>query len=343
MTRLISTISGPWLHVASIAHLHDDDILHVYDAFDENHLKRLLEKKGHPEHVVQDSYTFYQGHIPSNLWCADLWLGTEIMRFQDIKSKALTTNHAVNFIVNKKQINRFLLLKLIEFFKISHDYTWSGVDNQFDMSQILTEIESLGHSSPWDIQTKSHFLRPVEIKPRWISHPDEIKNTAYVGGYGTNRWTWDNGIADIVSRTAVSLISESVRFEKAMHFSEKTLYAMLGQTLPIWIGGYLQADEWEKFGFDVFRDIINHDYQYHETLVERCWYAFYDNLPLLSDLSKLKKLRLDLAPRLEKNFHLIKNNVVQRRNLDLIQSWPIPVRQAIKPVLKYFFPNHLTE
>lgn len=340
MTRLVSTCSGPWTHISSITHLGPDDILHVYDAFDEDSLKNLLEQKGYPQHIFQDSYTFYQGEMPCKFWCVDFWLGTEILQFQNLRPRPLTTNHVANFIINKKQINRFLTIKMVEFFKISCDYTWSGVDNNFDMSKILAEIDRLQDRNPWDDDTKSFFLRPIELQEKWIGHLSEKKNSSGISEYGGNRWTWDNGIGDIVSNSAISLITESVRFEKAIHFSEKTLYAMLGQTFPIWIGGYRQADEWEKLGFDVFKDILNHDYQYHDTLIERCWYAIYDNLDLLRDLVKVRQLREDLSRRLRNNFDMIKENTVQQQNQILASAWPTEIKQTISPIINLLFQNH---
>ena len=81
-------------------------------------------------------------------------------------------------------------------------------------------------------------------------------------------------------QSAVALISESADFQKASVFTEKTLYALMALNFPLFIGGYGHADQLTRMGFDVFDDIIDHSYQYKETLFERCYYAFYNNLEL---------------------------------------------------------------
>ena len=49
-------------------------------------------------------------------------------------------NQCFNFLVNKKQINRYLLIKLVEYFKLTRfNYTWSGIGRQFDLTEIIDE------------------------------------------------------------------------------------------------------------------------------------------------------------------------------------------------------------
>lgn len=342
MWRLVSNARGPWPNLSQVDRLSQQDLLHIYDAFDETVLGDILISKGYPAHVFQDSYTFYQGNFPCQFWCADLWLGTELAKFADVERNDVETKYAANFIINKKQINRFLAIKLVEYFEIDCHYTWSGVDANFDMSGIINELKLLpDHKIP--TAAVSWMLSPIKTAPRWIDHPAQKSGGFGITNYGTNRWTWDNGIGKIVSGSAVSLITESQRFEKAIHFSEKTAYAMLGQTFPIWIGGYRQAQEWEKLGFDVFHDVIDHSYQFYDTLIQRCWHAFADNSKLLTDLNKLARVREKMSARLQDNFNRVTDNIVRNHNQKIITAWPDHVKNAIKPIVSTFFQNHLLE
>ena len=80
---------------------------------------------------------------------------------------AFSTNTAFNFMINKKQINRYLCIKLVEFFKLtSFDYTWSGVDQNFDMSTILEELDKLGTSSPITEVERTFLLLPITTQPK---------------------------------------------------------------------------------------------------------------------------------------------------------------------------------
>ncbi|HNT71378.1 MAG TPA: hypothetical protein PKI83_06955, partial [Bacteroidales bacterium] len=54
-------------------------------------------------------------------------------------------------------------------------------------------------------------------------------------------------------------------------------------------------------GFDIFDDIIDHSYQYHNTLIERCYYAIADNLEILTNLQHSSKLRDAMQKRLNAN------------------------------------------
>ena len=136
--------------------------------------------------------------------------------------------------------------------------------------------------------------------------------------------------------SAISLITESLRFEKAATFTEKTIYSVLGLTFPIWVGGYNQATEWKNIGFDVFDDIIDHSYQSHDTLIERCYYAFANNLDLLSNKDKSAKLRLLCKVRLLKNRKLLLNNHLGIIANNKISTYPQELQLCMPEILKYF-------
>ena len=75
---------------------------------------------------------------------------------------------------------------------------------------------------------------------------------------------------------------------------------------PIWVGGgNCQAEMWKKLGFDVFDDVINHDYQHYDTLLERCVYAFTLNKEILTDIDYATSLRNANIERLKNNRSLI--------------------------------------
>jgi hypothetical protein len=124
------------------------------------------------------------------------------------------------------------------------------------------------------------------------------------------------------------LIAESIGEDKIINFTEKTLYPMLGLTFPIWIGGYKQAKLWQQHGFDTFNDVINHDYQHCDNIVERCYLAFEKNLPILTDLDYAKKVKQQHIKRLEQNkinaginIHQIYKNSLSKLPSDLLEKY----------------------
>ncbi len=372
--QVISTLQyDRTLH--NIEKLTNDHVLHVYDVFDQQYINQIL-KKGTPGAIVSDHLLKPPYSDPIPFFGLPLWVAnnTSIIidgyKFDD----NISTINCFNFMINKKQINRFLCIKFVEWFKLSNfDYTWSALDQKFDMSDILTEIALLGNQSPLDQATKSFILSPIKLEKRFIefseqtltatdgvknhgvdrwgnnglnkmflSPPPHIKVSVpasaqmWVENYGGNSWTWRNGLNKMFLSSAISLITESLKFEKTATFTEKTIYSVLGLTFPIWVGGYNQATEWKNIGFDVFDDIIDHSYQSYDTLIERCYYAFANNLDLLSNKDKSAKLRLLCKDRLLKNRNLLLNNQLEIVVNNKISTYPQELQLCMPEILKYF-------
>ena len=293
--------------------------------------QNLVNQYGIPEILISEAFPEYS-ELPHNIlyYYCPTYLKYEARQLIDnIIINDQVTEYCFNFMINKKQINRYLLLKLVEWFNLSsYRHTWSGTGQTFDMTRVLDEIDNFKH--PLDLNTfRIHMLSPVnKISPHFIhtnlTLDTLVHNDVYsVKKYGVNgwhnAWVWNNVVSDIFSKSAVSLISESVSYEKVIQFTEKTLYSMIGLTFPIWIGGYRQADLWEQHGFDIFNDVINHSYQYRDTLLERCFYAIHDNLQILTDLNyALDKKQQNLA-RLQHNQKLIKLNTQDICNNSLMK------------------------
>jgi len=319
----------------SINELTNNDILHISDIFDSGYIDYVL-KKGSPKYIVADSITFF-----SKLKFYGLPLFAESQTRQIINGiefeKNIDTINCFNFMINKKQVNRFLCIKFVEWFNLSNfDYTWSAVDQKFDMVDIIAELNLLGSQSPLNTEARSFVLTPIQLKKRFIDFTGSAITNAGVANYGSNSWTWRNGLNNMFLNSVISLITETSRFQKAATFSEKTLYAMLGLTFPIWVGGYNQANEWKRIGFDTFDDVIDHSYQNYDTLIERCYYAFLLNLELLSNIDKTKELRLIHKDRLFKNRELLLQNHLGKFVDQEISKFPEDLRSAMPEILKYF-------
>jgi len=225
-------------------------------------------------------------------------------KFATVDSNAIKTCSSFNFMINRKRINRHLMIKILEHFDLIRHakYTWSKSDSNFDLSLIVQELDSISHH--WAQDLKSTILYPIELDKNWIdSVKDEIVPDVNVKTL--NSVAWNQGLCSIFNDTAVSLISESVDYQSGIGFTEKSIYPILGLNLPIWVGGKYQAEEFEKFGFDVFSDIIDHRYQYCDTLIERCYRAIADNIDILSNVELAAKIRQNVMPRLLQNRDLL--------------------------------------
>jgi hypothetical protein len=322
-------ISGPAGNNCSI-NLPDDAISLAFWCRDTHSIdlcQRLFDQYGIPELIISEAHPEYP-ELTQNIpyYYCPTYLEFEANQLvNNIVVNDRDAEYCFNFIINKKQINRYLLLKLVEWFDLSsYRHTWSGTGQSFDMTRCLVDFDLFDNQL--DIcKFRSHMLSPVvKILPHFVDTDlnlnNNIKNdVGSIVDYGTNVWTWNNVVGDIFSKSAVSLISESISYEKIINYTEKTLYSIAGLTFPIWVGGYKQADLWKQHGFDTFDDVINHDYQYYDTLLERCFYAINDNLQILTDLDYARNKKQQNIERLKQNRSLLQPNIQRSCNNSLLK------------------------
>jgi len=318
-------------------------VLHIYDVFSQEYLDKLLTK-GTPGYVVSDGFVSAKFQ---NLEIIGLPLVIEFEAKKFVRcefSDNFVTNYCFNFMINKKQINRFLCIKLVEWFKLTDfDYTWSGVDRSFNLSSIIHEIDQLGKNSPLSQEARGFIMAPINLEKRFFfesKNDDQRHDNVSVANYGNNLWAWNHALQNIFTNSAVSLITEPVSYQKASMFTEKTLFSVLGCTFPIWIGGYNQASDWAKLGFDIFDDVVNHSYQTRSTLIERCYFALADNLHLLSDRKKLTELREKHRERLLKNRDFLLGNGISKFVDQQIVAMPADLQQVMPEIIKRFRPSN---
>lgn len=218
------------------------------------------------------------------------------------------------------------------------------------MKHIIAEMDSLGPDHPVGSSSfRAYILAPIQLPVRFVGNTLEIdeqdserlKDMYARTNYGGNKWTWDNFLHDLFGRSAVSLISETGGYEKLSSLTEKTLYAFLGLTFPIWIGSYGTARALKEMGFDVFDDIIDHDYQWHDTMIERCYWAFELNKKILCDIDHARHLRSKELDRLMANRRFLLDDGLGSYCQQKIEQCPARYRDAIMNIKKKFdFYNH---
>lgn len=320
------------------------ELFHVYDVFEEEYIAEVIQKKGRPQAILSDRvlYTDPKHVFSIEYYALPLWPMREC-RYWTKKDfdddQELVTDYAFNFMVNKKQCSRYILIKLVEIGGYKNfQYTWSGVGREFDMRVVIEEMDSLADENPVGTSDfRSKILSPIVMPARYIDknsqlNPDEpgtLTTKHGYGDYGGTRWTWNAFLSDMFSRSAVSLISETGRYMDIAAFSEKSLYAFFGLTFPIWVGNYGQAHAIEQVGLDVFHDVIDHDYQWYPTLIERCYWAFELNKKILHDLDHAKKIRESQFDRLLRNRHFLLEDGLATYCVKKIGQFPPRYREAM--------------
>lgn len=305
----------------------DGKILYIWDVIDDQCLLEILSRYGIPKYIAADSLSYYYNSKLNNsiYGGVEIWLESEIEAFKhkgitQITAHSLSTAHVANFQINKKQINRFLAMKFCEIFDIDLDYTWSGIGKYFDLTHVNDEQKKI--NDPIIKRYWGDIVAPItKFDQKWVYKGNlDIRDEHAIVNYGSNIDVWNNGLSDIISRTAISLITESVWTQQLATFSEKTAYSVLGLTFPIWVGGYRCATEWKNKGFDIFEDIINHSYECMPTLIERCFYAFYLNKDILTDINLASQLRATHIERLMNNREKLTSDTLHKHNKKIIET-----------------------
>jgi len=325
-----------WL--TQIEPVEADTIPWFIDNIDADQIRNVLADCAAPLAVSDHYGSIEQTNVP--VLCFPAWISVLTSFFNKDKHAPdfEQTNYCANFTANKKQLNRFLMIKLIGWFNItSVDYTWSGAGDTVNLKDALDETNDM----PADIL--DYLCAPItNIKPRFFEHPQarhdshrlDIADTRH-GRFSVG--FWELWFRQMYTNTAVSLIAEDLRLHRAALFTEKTVWSVMAQTFPIWIGGYKQAQAWKDMGFDIFEDVIDHGYQDRPSLIERCYAAFELNLEILANLDLAAQLRLKHRQRLINNRDRVFAGASEQRIDHLILQQPESYHNLLQNAVKSYF------
>jgi hypothetical protein len=135
--------------------------------------------------------------------------------------------------------------------------------------------------------------------------------------------------------TCVSLITEPAFFERETIITEKTIMAIYGGTVPIWVGGWRIADYLRGQGFDVFDDIVDHSYQDMPDPWDRCYYAIEKNLNLLKDFDTVQRFVYNNKHRLQANLDLLTTNIFFKNTQQILNQQSTKVKTELEVKLKW--------
>jgi hypothetical protein len=335
-------ILGP---APGVDRISDQDLVHCYDYVDLDIISDLLRYKGRPRFVTGDHFLDVKHDLDIEYRGVLLWLEKQAEDWKNLDwPEKIQTRHCFNFMVNRKQYNRFLLIKLVQALGLqSYDYTWSGHGREFNLDRALKEFSEFGSTDLLTTQEKSVLLAPIELTSKFIDIPVDpgspVSNVHVrpispdTMNMPDNKWPWQHGLDQMFLQSAVSLISETGEFHHGTVYTEKTLYSVFGLTFPIWIGGYCQPHNWNKIGFDTFDDVIDHSYQDRPSLIERCVMAFKKNLKLLTDIDYAASMRMRCRDRLLANRERLLNGQLAQFNQSRIAQWPDELKEFVPAII----------
>ena len=140
-------------------------IFYFSDWFDPAVLSDMEQRYGKPDIVVGDvegtvndiGYPFY--FVPSLQMGLLNFAAKPLMhqRYDDV----LQTDFCFCWSINRKHIDRHIMIKLIEFFDLGpYNFTWSGVDKRMDMQPVIDEMDQ--STFPWlTPELLNHLLAPI--------------------------------------------------------------------------------------------------------------------------------------------------------------------------------------
>ena len=334
MTRIVShwRINTKNTKLEFIDKFLPDDIFYVPGMIEPAVLLNWLEKYGNPAYIVMDQ----SGDIKIEgikIYSVPLrGLAFSFEKFEKFDQSELITTpdtkFCFNFFVNENlNANRYILIKLVEYFRFDcFDYVLNTDKKLCSIRSLLDQLPV--HDAELLKEFRHKILKPIALDTKHNKNYRPTEVSCIV-----NQWT-DN-LELLFNQSAVSLISEPNGDQTASIFTEKTIFAIMGLTFPIFVGGYGNADYLKQVGLDTFDDIIDHSYQFLPTLLERCFYAFKNNLHILSDLNLAKQLRQTHLDRLLKNRDLLYDHILTKHAYSVVDTWPEPLKSTIKSYFEF--------
>ena len=224
---------------------------------------------------------------------------------QDIIPNWTNKNQTFNFMINKTRIHRNFLLMLLEHFELTnYEYTLCWKHNTVNRSRMIIEAPQYQ-----DIIKQAKLTIPNR---QYLFGTERLLDQGLQYGSITNPEVYQTFLQQAVFEpTCYSLITEPAFYERETIVTEKTIMAIYGGTMPIWVGGWRIADWMRNQGFDVFDDLIDHSYQDLADPYDRCYQAIYKNYELLNDFETSKKVIEYSQDRLQHNLDLLKQNRFQ--------------------------------
>jgi hypothetical protein len=238
--------------------------------------------------------------------------------------------YTFNFMINKPRIHREFLLILIRHFGLTnytHTLPWQEMNLSRANFRTITDndnyLQIIDSTVVDDIPFTDYSFGPERRLQKGI-----------LNGSFANAETYDQLLRRTVFEPAcVSLITEPAFFERETIHTEKTIMAIYGGTIPIWVGGWRLADTMRSMGFDVFDDIVDHSYETLADPMDRVYSAIERNLALLQDHARVAEFIRNNQDRLAHNLTVLRSNPFLQICQDRLTECSATERAEIKNII----------
>jgi hypothetical protein len=229
-----------------------------------------------------------------------------------VQNKNIITNFITNkvgkfFIClnNMKKIHRLILLSNLKKIKIIDDVNWSYRDghNDFNTDNYNNFKNILNEDDFNYLKNDILFFNNVELKN--ADFETDFTDLPYIGD-----------ISEIVKdqeNSYINIVSESLFLEEdVVQITEKSLKPFFYYQIPIYCATHHHVKSLkEKYDFDLFSDIVNHDYDDEFDNIKRMKKLTLELKRLYNNKEEIKKIYPLLKERMELNkiklFNILKN------------------------------------
>ena len=286
-----------------------------------NHVETLLSGKTSFDHIydyaknenpdlffIFEDYINYENKNNLNFICLNSFFINDVRTFVDnqhIFEKPRLTTKTIDknflFLSNKIRPHRALTSCWIKNFANDLNFNYTSLS----IPPYMLEELLLNNSFELDT-TKALEPNFLFTDTCTFDNNDNFVDYGYVSGNSAGDPNFNNflNIRALYDNTALSLITESIFYEKSFQLSEKTLHAYLSGHMVIWPAGWECARAVKDLGFDVFDDILDHSYQYIDNPVNRTLQALELNKNVIFDKSLQQKFYNDNIERFQHNIDL---------------------------------------
>ena len=209
------------------------------------------------------------------------WLFDEFEK-ENIVPEWTNKTKTFNFMINKLRPHRKRLLELIEQLNLTN-YTYSLPWRENPYTSLPVTNYMIG----------TEIQMPQGIRSGSIRNSQNYKQLLQ---------------KTVFEPSCISLITEPTYIEREAILTEKTIMAVYGGTIPIWVGGWRCADSMRSLGFDIFDDIVDHSYQALENPIARVNKSISLNKDILSSFT----ITPAIQQRLKYNLKLMTSGIFEQ-------------------------------
>lgn len=186
----------------------------------------------------------------------------------------------------------------------------------------LPSTDFLDHN-PWQYQPHNDHVKQImqEGFARMVSDPANLKFGDQHGNdiYRTdaesdtvlefdNISNFENNLRPLYRKSFVEIVANRLFCEPAVNIDEKFIHTVYAKNFPILISSRGTADLYRRFGFDLFDDIVDHDYDIIDDPIDRLYTAIQSNQHLFTESKRTIEIWNQMQSRFDRNIQHANND-----------------------------------